>query len=306
MQGAFPNTSMKSALVTGGTGFTGSNLIKRLIAENWQVHAIVRPESDYSLLDDCVEQITLHVHDGSTEHLIEIVAISKPDAVFHLAALFLAQHAAGDLVSLISNNITFSTQLAEAMAQNGVTRLINTGTSWQHYENREYAPTCLYAATKQAFETLLQYYVDLKGFEVITLKLFDSYGPKDPRRKLFKLLEAAVGSNVPLLMSPGDQLIDLVHIDDVIAAFIIAAERLMSGNVIGQEQYAVSSANPISLKEVVGIYEGAMNVKLPIKWGGLPYRNREVMVPWSGGKALPGWIPSISLANGIKTLIANN
>lgn len=293
------------ALVTGGTGFTGSNLIRRLVSDGWLVHAIVRPDSNLSLLKEVTNQVRLHVHDGSTLGLIEIIAIAKPNVIFHLASLILTQHTPKDLVPLLQSNIIFSTQLAEAMAENKINKIINTGTFWQHYENKEYAPTCLYAATKQAFEGILQYYVDTKSLKVITLKLFDSYGPNDPRPKLFSLLKEANKSRQPLLMSLGEQLIDLVHIDDVIGAFILAANRLLIGNVDGHERYAVSSGNPVKLKELVCLYEKVANVNIPIQWGGRSYRDREVMLPWNRGIALPDWKPKISLIDGIRSILTN-
>ncbi len=291
------------ALVTGGTGFTGSRLIEKLVADDWSVHAIVRPNSDLALLEKNIKQIKLHVHDGSTSDLVKIVADAKPDVVFHLAALVLAQHAPKDVEALLQSNLVFSTQLAEAMVENGVGNMVNTGTFWQHYENREYAPTCLYAATKQAFEAVLQYYVDVKSLTVITLKLFDSYGSDDPRQKLFTMLRNAGKATQPLLMSPGEQLIDLVHIDDVVEAFVVAARHLLGGGVNGHQCYAVSSGNPLPLKEVVRTYEKVTGVKLPIQWGGRPYREREVMLPWNQGTLLPDWRPRISLIEGIKTII---
>lgn len=293
----------RAALVTGGTGFTGSHLIRKLVAEGWIVHVVVRPNSDLRQLGTDIDRITLHPHDGSTSGLIGIVAIAKPDVVFHLAALVLTQHTPKDVVPLLQSNLVFATQLAEAMAENGVGKMVNTGTFWQHYENSEYAPTCLYAATKQAFEAILQYYVDAKSFKVITLKLFDSYGPRDPRPKLFSMLREAGKSDQVLRMSPGGQLIDLVHIDDVAEAFIVAARRLLSGNVDGHQRYAVSSGNPVNLKDVVSTYEKVANVKLSIQWGGRPYRDREVMLPWNRGDSLPDWKPEISLAEGIKTIL---
>ena len=293
----------KVALVTGGTGFTGSHLIRRLIADGWLVHAIVRPESNLRALENCLDQIKVHPHEGTTSNMVGILNIAKPDIVFNLAALTSAQHTVDNLVSLLECNIVFSTQLAEAMAENDINKIVNTGTFWQHYENREYAPTCLYAATKQAFEAILQYYVDAKAFKAITLKLFDSYGPNDPRPKLFNLLKEASTSKKPLLMSPGEQLIDLVYIDDVIEAFILAANRLLEEKVDGHERYAVSSGKPVKLKELVHLYEQVANVPIFIQWGGKPYREREVMLPWSQGVPLPSWKPKVSLLDGIKAAI---
>ncbi|MCL0088931.1 NAD(P)-dependent oxidoreductase [Dehalococcoidia bacterium] len=290
------------ALITGATGFVGSRLAQRLVRQDWEVHVIVRPTSKLEQLDSIKDRIKIYEHDGSTEHLENIVAAAKPEIVFHLASLFLAQHHAKDIVPLIQSNVQFGTQLVEAMVKNGVYRLVNTGTSWQHHENQDYSPVCLYAATKQAFEALLQFYLETTALKVVTLKLFDTYGPDDPRPKLFRLLKATAEQQEPLAMSPGEQLIDLVYIDDVIEAYLVAAERLQAGLVYAHESYIVSSGQPISLKELVRTYEQVIGKELPIQWGGRPYRPREVMVPWNKGDKLPGWEPRVALSEGIKRM----
>jgi nucleoside-diphosphate-sugar epimerase len=291
------------ALVTGGTGFTGSNLVKNLILSGWTVNVIVRPNSNLELLEKYINHVVLHVHDASTMGMIGIVKCVKPDVTFHLAALAMGEHKPKDLESILQSNIIFSTQLVEAMSVNEIKNFVNVGTYWQHYHNHAYAPTCLYAATKQAFEAILQYYIEVKMLKVITLVLFDSYGPNDPRGKIINLLRGASNSKQPLQISPGDQLMDLVYIDDIIAAFEIAAQRLLDNSYIEHERYSVSSSCLISLKELVQIYEGIANVKLPIQWGARPYRDREVMQPWNRGKLLPNWKPTVSIVEGLKNIL---
>lgn len=286
------------ALVTGATGFVGSHLARRLVREGWRVHILRRAGSR---LPDAAEfvRITNHIHDGSTEGMVHCVAQAKPDVVFHLASLFLSQHTTKDVESLIQSNVLFGNQLLEAMKVNGVNYLINTGTSWQHYDNEDYSPVCLYAATKQAFEAILEYYIQACGFKAITLKLFDTYGPDDPRPKLFYLLNKAATSAEPLDMSKGEQLIDLVHIDDVVGAYLIAAERLLEGSVSQHEIYAVSSGQPLPLQELVQLYAEVSKQAVNVNWGARPYRYREVMVPWNRGNSLVGWSPKINLVDGL-------
>jgi nucleoside-diphosphate-sugar epimerase len=231
---------------------------------------------------------------------------ASPTVVFHLASLFLSEHRLEDIDRLVACNLLFASQLAEAMVQTKVWRLVNTGTSWQHYENREYCPVNLYAATKQAFEDILRYYVEATPLQAITLKLFDTYGPGDRRAKLFKLLRQVAEQQEPLAMSPGEQLIDLVHVDDVLDAFQLAAELLMQDKVAGHEVFAVSSGAPIPLKELVAVYSRLLGRTLPIIWGGRPYRSREVMVPWHAGRSLPGWYPRVTLEEGVRGIIAEH
>ncbi len=290
------------ALVTGGTGFIGSHLIKHLVNEGWMIHLVVRPQSDLRALGLTIQEIKIHIHNGSTESLIRILADSKPQIVFHLAALVIAEHTQEDVVPILQSNLIFSVQLLEAMAVNGVSNIINTGTFWQYYEKKDYSPTCFYAATKQAFESILQFYVEARLFKAITLILFDSYGPCDDRPKLFSVLNDARKLNKVISMSPGDQKIDLVHIFDIVEAYLVAALRLLNNKIAQHCHYKVSSGTLISLKDLIGIYEMTLNTKLRINWGGRPYREREVMIPWSLGNSLPDWKPKISLPEGIKTL----
>lgn len=258
---------------------------------------MVRPTSENSDLLKFLPSNAILVHDLNVLSLSAKLSELRPTVVFHLSSLFLSSHQAEDIKPLIEANLLFGTQLVDAMGRVGIRRMVNTGTSWQHYESRDYSPVNLYAATKQAFEEILQYYVEAHGMQIITLKLFDTYGPDDHRQKLFSLLKRAAEGE-PLDMSPGAQCIDLVHVGDVAEAFRIAAERLLDGQVSGHERYAVSSGNPMSLRDVVGLVESALKRKLPIEWGGRPYRSREVMQPWVGS-ALPGWKPAVDLAAGL-------
>ena len=284
-------------LLTGATGFIGSQLAHRLVAEGYELAILVRPDSRLDVLQTVLPQIQIHVYDGSYASLLRAVEAAKPSLVCHLASLFLAQHRPEDVARLIESNLNFPTQLLEAMNHVGVKHLINTGTSWQHFQNESYNPVNLYAATKQAFESLLTYYVEAHGFKAITLKLFDTYGPGDYRPKLFSLLRNAARTGTTLRMSPGDQILDLVYIDDVLDAFFLAVARIP--RIDKSENYAVSDSLRLSLRELTKVYSEAVGHPLAVVWGGLPYRPREVLVPWTDYALLPGWQPKTNLHDGI-------
>ncbi|MCL1470567.1 NAD-dependent epimerase/dehydratase family protein [Argonema antarcticum] len=294
--------SSNIALVTGATGFIGSHLTHQLVELGWRVHIVIRPSSTLGHLQRLRDSIAIHTHDGTTEGLFAIVEAVRPTVVFHLASLCLAQHTPADILPMLESNISFATHLVEAMVAHQIYYLVNTGTSWQHYENKEYSPVCLYAATKEAFEAILQFYIETTPLQVITLKLFDTYGPNDPRENLFTLLEKTAKYSKQLAMSPGEQLIELVYVDDVVDAYIVAASRLQSKEVQGHEKYEVSTGSPLKLKEIVEVYEQETGRKVAIKWGGRPYRNREVMVPWNKGALLPGWKAKVGIREGIRRI----
>ncbi|MEX0383157.1 NAD(P)-dependent oxidoreductase [Spiribacter sp. 1M153] len=289
------------ALITGASGFVGSHLARHLLGEDWQVHAIVRPESDRAALTRA-NGLRVHEYTGSMDSMLSILGIVKPDAVFHLASLFVSEHDPEDIDRLVKSNILFGTQLAEAMSQVGANLLVNTGTAWQHYEADSYNPVNLYAATKQAFEDLLDYYIEGRGLRAITLKLHDTYGPGDSRKKLINLLVSVAKSNITLDMSPGEQKLNLVYIDDVVSAFEVAAKRLLNNPEIKQESFSVEAAETCTIKQLVSEFEAVVGRPLPISWAGRPYRQREVMEPWAGA-GLPNWEPRVDLRFGLRRML---
>lgn len=289
------------ALITGASGFVGSRLAEKLSRAGWHVEVLLRPGSAEA------PRSANRIHrtePGDAEGLRVAVEQAAPDVVFHLASCFIAEHQPDQVLSLIRSNIEFGALLLEAMASAGVKRLVTAGTSWQHFHSETYKPVCLYAATKEAFSALLAYYVDACGFRAVTLKLFDTYGPEDPRKKLMHLLERTARTGTPVAFSPGEQIVDLLHIDDATAGFLAAAERLLADKVTGHEQYALGSGERIRLRDLIALYERCCGRQLPIELGARPYRAREVMVPWLGGAELPGWQARISLEAGIRELVA--
>ena len=293
----------RRALVTGASGFVGGHLARRLVDEGWEVYGLLRSPRKRGLLAGWETKIKFHVHDGSTEGLTSIMKESAPDIVFHLASLFVAEHRTSDVASLVDSNVRFAAQLAEAMASSGVTSLVNTGSAWEHFHGNE--PVNLYAATKQAASAIFQLYAATTPVRVITLKLFDTYGPEDPRPKLLPMLLRMAGSRERLALSPGQQRLDLVHIDDVTSAYLAAANRLLRQPVARKtpEEFAVSSGRTWTLRQVVALVSKIAGKKIAVDWGARPYRAREVMKPWTDGRKLPGWKAQIELKNGLHSIL---
>ena len=100
-------------------------------------------------------------------------------------------------------------------------------------------------------------------------------------------------------MSPGEQMLNLVHIDDVCSAFEVAF-NLLENNTNRHSIYAIANKESYKLKDLIKIFEKAANKKVNVIWGGKPYRKREVMLLWDKGSALPNWKPKISLEQGLK------
>lgn len=293
------------AIVTGATGYIGSHLVRELDRTGWNVLAVVRAKSAASSAHLFAENVRLMLHDGSSRHLVSAFGgmPSENTVIFHLASHFVAEHEIDDIDDLVDGNLRFGLQVMEAMSRNGLRKIVNTGTNWQHFQGKANSPACLYAATKSAANVLFGYFVDAHAFQILTLELFDVYGPADSRQKLFNLLRRATQTSEDVAMSPGQQLLDLVYIDDVVNAYSMAGQQLIDGNdELIHQTYAISSGRQISLRDVAAMYENICGEPAHIHWGGRPYRRREVMVPWTQVAALPGWHARTSLEEGIRHL----
>ena len=283
------------ALVTGATGFVGAHLVRRLAADGWTVSAVVR-----SATESASTHVSYHQHDGTTESLSGIVAAVRPDVVFHLASRFVAEHTSGDVESLVRDNILFGTQLLEAMKGGNAFALVNVGSAWQHYGDADYSPTSLYAATKQAFVDLAEYYVAAHGLRMVTVEFTDTYGPGDTRRKLIPVMLGAERSGAELEMVGDEMMLDFVHVSDAVEALVIAAERVMAASGSFSERFAVRSGAPVTPRALFAIWERARGKAVAARFGARPYRQREMLAPWTQGETLPGWTPADSLDEGFR------
>lgn len=286
-------------LVTGATGFIGQNLIPSLLDANYDLHCIVRVGSDTSKINS---KVKIFKYDENIDSLIEYFSQENFDGIIHLASLFLASHTKDDIANLISSNIKFGTELLEACKASDVKWLINTGTFWQNYENEDYNPVNLYAATKEAFQNIAKYYTETSNLVFTTLKLNDTFGPNDTRNKVFNLWSKVANSGETLEMSAGEQIIDISYIEDVISAFEILVNHLDSDkkDEFKNKEYVVTNTQKMSLKELSKVYKEATKTKLNIIWGSKPYREREVMIPFSKGRTVSNWKQKYSLEEAIK------
>jgi nucleoside-diphosphate-sugar epimerase len=289
--------------VTGATGFVGKNLVKSLQAlGGMSVTVITRSKESCEKIKELNTEC--YLDDGDTEHLIGFFRERKFDTVIHLASLYLKDHHSKQIDDLISSNILFSTRLLEASVKSSVKSFINTGTLWQHYEDKLYSPVNLYAATKQALEAIAQYFRETSGLFFTTVYLNDTYGPGDTRKKILNIWNS-MGESDRLDMSPGEQIINLLHIDDVVDGYIKLIKLVQSGKLSkdSSSAFVLKAKEELTLRQLAVLFERIAGKKLNINWGGHPYKSREVMTVWDKGVAVPGWTPRVSLDEGLKQFV---
>ena len=109
--------------------------------------------------------------------------------------------------------------------------------------------------------------------------IYDTYGEGDIRKKILNLFKENIKTNEELQMSPGDQIMDISHIDDVANGFINLIERVDSENINICQTLCASTGNRFKLKDLAKTFEQLSNFKLNIIWGARDHRVGEVMNP---------------------------
>lgn len=289
-----------SVLVTGASGFLGSRLVCQLVNAGWVTTALLREGSKLEALETAglLGKITIARLGPQFDGLRDVLLRVRPDVVLHTAAISRSGESARDIQDLIQANVLFPSLMLAHMREAGCTALVNAGTSWQNCAGAHFSPFNVYAASKQAFEDVIESFC-LEGLQAVTLRLFDTYGPGDTRNKIVDLVIRATLTGVALKMSPGEQIIDLVHIEDVARAFVVAAERVHASATPRHDVYGVSGTR-IRLRALAGMIGELARQSVPIIWGARPYRPREIMVPFDGLARVPGWKPGIDLRDGIQ------
>ena len=288
-------------LVTGGTGFIGKNVVEALY-QSHNICCLVRNSSDIKEIETLDIKIVRYNNYTNIEQLFKA---NKFDGIIHFASNVIVKHQTSSINNLLRSNIEFPTHIIEAAVNSNVKWFLNTGTFWQHYEDNHYSPVNLYAATKQAFEDVAKYYYETNDINFVTIKLNDTFGANDSRGKIFNLWKNILNSGESLDMSSGEQIIDMIYIDDVVDAYIKLINLIQKDEkcLLCGKSFSINSSERMTLRQLAALFESTTGEILNINWGKRAHRSREVMIPWSKGISIPGWEQTISLAEGIKKVM---
>ena len=278
----------KRAIITGVSGFIGSKLAESLLESDWKICITKREKSnlDFRLLSHPNVEIIDYTGYESLEKTFKDF---KPEIVFHVASKTFYDYDSNEIGSIIDSNLTFGTHLLECMWKTGVRHFVNTGTSWQHFNNAKYEPVNLYAATKESFDKIIEYYSVAHGIQSITLKLYDTFGHGDNRKKLLSLLFEHSRSKEPLNLSPGEQHMMYLSVDDVIKGYLSALYIFNKNDGGFNLSYALTSNQIYTIREIVELFNKYSVKKVEVNFGKKAYRLREVMNPWHTLNVLPNW-----------------
>ena len=237
-----------------------------------------------------------------------LITVSKeiknfaPDIIINCSASQLLEEDKKSIEKLIYSNLYSQTVfLSEAKKIKNFRGFITFGSRWEYDEWGNYKPNSFYAATKHASDYLLQYFVDKKT-TIVSLKIFDTYGKNDKRKKILNLLLESYKKQKTLNLSPGKQEIDYVHVIDICKLINQISNDIKNKKVRGFKRFTVSSKNPIKLINIIKILKEKLKNRLSVKIGALKYRKNEPMKCSRKIFNYPNWRPKKVLINELRKI----
>jgi UDP-glucose 4-epimerase len=233
------------ALVTGGAGFIGSNLVDALLGRGDEVTVLDdlstgRRENLEPALEAGAQLVELDIRDGHA--VADACERARPEVIFHLAAQIDVRKSTADPAYDARVNVEGTIRVLEAALKADVPRFINTSTGGAIYgegkmipapEEHPVAPEAPYGQSKFAAEGYSDLFHRLHGLSTVSLRYGNVYGPRqDPLGEagvvaIFcgRLLEG----KRPTVFGDGLQTRDFIHVDDVVQANLLAAESRADG-----------------------------------------------------------------------------
>lgn len=289
---------MKNVLITGISGYIGSNFAWHLLKKGYRVSGLVRQPLHTEYIAAFQDKLDLCVYDGSFESVLQAVKTSKPDIIYHMATCYAVSHNSDQIPDMNNCNLLFGNYVMEAMKACNIKNFVYLSSVLCHFNNENYNPLNLYAATKQAFFDIMRYYTEADSIHSLTLVLTDTYGPGDRRPKVLNLIKKAFRENRQIKLSSGTQIYDVLYIDDIVSALERAAD-LLEHQKENSSVYQIYNNNPLSLRKTVDLLQKAVGVRINAKWGARPQATRSLNSKVRVDPLLPGWEARVSLKEGL-------
>ena len=252
------------ALVTGGTGFTGSHLVRRLLSDGHDVLAI---DSTQGLFFEELEHLGARIRLGTIEDpefCRDAVSDSEADVVYHLAAAFRKIDATKEHYWQV--NVEGTRYLCEASHDNGASKFVYCSTQGVHghiqnppgREDSPISPADYYQYTKWEGERVVNELVTRTGLQATTVRPTAIFGPGDPARFLMLFRRCSRGF-FPMFGS-GETTYHPVYIDNLVDCLLLAAENGGAG-----EAYLVGDEHYYTLDELVWLVGWSLGLDIKVR-----------------------------------------
>jgi len=311
---------LANVLLTGCTGFIGSQLAQRLLEDNHTLYGLVRHTTrrDFAVLGKAVENIHFIEGDIADYHSLQsAVESSAPEVVIHLAALTPVRLSFDDPLPYMRVNFLGTTNLVHTVLERTPNAKVIVASSAEVYgwqppeptkETARLYPSSPYGVSKTAADTYVQMAMRVYGLKAVILRCNNTYGRIEDSNFLTEYAINAMIHGKPVYVGAPKHVRDYMHVDDHVNAYLSAIKNDSANGSV----FNVSPGNPTSNLELVKKIANLIGYEGKIVEGSYPpgYPRRPsdedteyIVLDSSKIRNQLGWKPSISLQEGLQRTI---
>ena len=300
-------------LVTGGAGFIGSHIVRRLVRENQLVRVIDNFSTGHSMyLIDVLDSIEF-VEGDLADPRVSDEAVMDVAYVLHQAAVPSVQRSVCDPIGTNRSNVTATLNVLESCRKAGVRRLVFAASSSAYGDTEilpkteEMSPNPLspYALQKLVGERYCKLYYDLYGLETVSLRYFNVFGPgQDPHSEysavIPKFITKILAKEPVTIYGDGEQSRDFTYIENVVEANLLALRAIeVPGNVCN-----IGCGDHLTLNTLIGLLEEILGIKADVTYTASKAGDvRHSLADITRARRLLGYEPKVMVKEGLRRTV---
>jgi nucleoside-diphosphate-sugar epimerase len=285
---------VKNILLTGSTGFIGSEILRNLSNSNRFICINRRKKK----IIKNTNQINFIYYKDYEELNKKLKKIKKIDIVIHCATHYVKNHKFEDIKKLAESNIIFGNVILENIKILKIKKFINLTTVWENYNNQKNNSFNLYSAYKKSFSNIVNYYKkNNPKVNFYNVYLSDSFGSEDRRLKIMNILRKNYKKNVATKIVSSKLFLNLLNVDDIVSGIsILINKKIING------EYNLVNFNYYSISKIINKFNKKNKKKIKIKW----LSNKLIKEKILKKKIIKNWLPTKSKLKDLLDLISRN
>ena len=281
---------MKKILLTGSTGFIGSELLKNLSNYN-KVYITLRRKNKIKLINKNI----IKIYFNSYKNLSHKFKKLKIDTVIHCATHYVKNHKFEDMKKFSESNILFGNIILENLKIMRVKKFVNFSTVWENFDGKKDNYYNLYSAYKAGFGKIISFYKKKnRDIKFLNLVISDTFGLGDKRKKIVNLLKTNYKKYLITKIVSKNLYINLLNVKDIVNAI----ELILKKNY-KSDTYILKNKNDFKIYDIIKEIDKYSQKKLIVRW----LSDKRIKEKTYQFKTLKGWKPKNSSIKNIVKII---
>jgi CDP-paratose synthetase len=253
----------KKILITGSTGFIGSNILGLLLKKNIHIYDVLRSKNKKNKNINKLK-INKNYHPIFFKKFNELenkLKKIKIDIVINCATYYSGKNDIKTIQYLIQTNIIFCSIILEIL-KNKIKKFINFGSMMEYSSGNYFSPKNFYAITKYSFQKIEEFYkLSNKKIKFFDLKLFETYGENDKRKKIIPTIIKLYSQNKNITIISKKLEMNFVHIESLLIAI-----NMIISNKVKEGEYCIKNDKFTNISELINKLNKKLKRKIKTKY----------------------------------------